>query len=109
MEKTKSKRITTALQVNIARRDLVDGVMKYAIRITKLYDKTKQASIQKRYNEFLQLNTDLAQNGFLHLPVFPPKSFFANDDDLNKRQAALETYLKALIDRKDTRNSKWIQ
>jgi len=80
--------------------------MKYAIHISKLYDTTKSLVIQKRYNEFLQLNNDLTQSGFLGLPYFPPKNFFASDEDLNKRQGCLETYLKELIERKDTRNSK---
>jgi hypothetical protein len=59
--------------------------MKYAIHITKLYDKTKSSILQKRYNEFLQLHMELTQCGFLLLPAFPPKTLFASDEHLNRR------------------------
>ena len=59
MERSEAKGIPTALQVAIPRRDSVEGVMKYAIHISKLYDNSRSEIVQKRYNEFLQLNSEL--------------------------------------------------
>ena len=35
----------------------------------------------------------------------PGKKYFVSEDDLNMRQLGLQTYLQALVGRKDTRNA----
>ena len=58
-----------------------------------------------RYNNFLDLHTALGQSGYRDLPAFPQKKYFMSAKDKEARQKGLENYMRALVDRKELRNS----
>ena len=52
----------------------------------------------------------LANQGYENLPNIPPKKLgiFFSDEDKRERRYGLEQFIKALVNRKDTRNSIWL-
>ena len=104
---TESEEIKTALQVRI------QGIVKdkdvdyYLVNIWLIYETSRQRQIKKRYSNFLELKENLATQGYDSLPNIPPKKLgiFFSDEDKRERRYGLEQFIKALVNRKDTRNS----
>ena len=102
-----SEEIKTALQVRI------QGIVKdkdvdfYLVHAWLVYDSKRSSQIKKRYSNFLELKESLANQGYDNLPNIPPKKLgiFFSDEDKRERRAGLELFIKALVNRKDTRNS----
>ena len=81
--------------------------MYYTIKLWLVYDPEKLSDpLKKRYTNFIELQQRLGQLGIQNLPQLPPKKYFMNDKDHDERQKMLEQYLRDIINRKETRNSK---
>ena len=105
-----SEEIKTALQVRIQGIVKEKDVFYYLINIWLVYDPNRQRQIRKRYSNFLELKENLVAQGYDNLPNLPPKKIgiFFNDEDKRERRHGLELFIKALVNRKDTRNSNAI-
>jgi hypothetical protein len=86
--------------------DYVRGAQKVFYRIKVEYG-GDDWEVQRRYNEFDQLNTVLKFH-FSNLPTMPGKSFFAikKPEDIEKRRSKLEIYLKLLVQREEVYANK---
>ena len=64
--------------------------------------------MEKRFKEFHALNERLRAKNYIDLPKLPQKTFLPvrNHDQLEKRRQELTLYLRELVNRRDTRNSK---
>jgi hypothetical protein len=67
----------------------------------------QQWSLEKRYNDFFQLNKALGAEHFYELPDLPKKTLFPirKSDHLDQRRLALASYLKKISEREDIMNS----
>ena len=67
----------------------------------------QQWSLDKRYNDFFQLNKALGVEHFYDLPVLPKKTLFPirNTNHLEQRRETLASYLKKISEREDILNS----
>lgn len=94
------------MQLKIFGREQNDGTTFYVIR-TWLIDEPGEISDanRKRYSEFFQLQETLERQGYQALPQLPSKKLFMSENEKEERQRGLESYLKELVNRKDTRNS----
>ena len=103
--------IKTALQLQIFSQEKRDGTTYFIIR-TWLVDEPSQISdpIARRYNDFDALNEKLVKEGYPQLPVLPRKriKLLMTDDNLFERQNGLQQYLRELVNRTDTRNSRHV-
>ena len=71
-----------------------------------IYDSNRQNQIRKRYSNFFDLRESLVTQGYDNIPTIPPKKLFLlSEDDKRERRYGLEQFIKALVNRKDTRNS----
>jgi len=98
--------IKTALQVAIFGREQSAGTTFYVIRTWLIYQPGEiSGPLQKRYSQFFELHEALERMGYENLPQLPRKKFYMSERDTDDRQRGLESYLKELVNRKDTRNS----
>ncbi|TNV82742.1 hypothetical protein FGO68_gene9612 [Halteria grandinella] len=116
MESIFNQEIKTALQVNIVSYrtessglSLIggSGVQHYLISLQKIYS-GEQRYLERKLTEFYSLNEELKVRAYRNLPKLPQKGMilFKNHEQLEKRKHELDTYLKKLIERRDTRNSQ---
>lgn len=82
------------------------GVQHYLISLQKIYS-GEQRYLERKLTEFYSLNEELKVRAYRNLPKLPQKGMilFKNHEQLEKRKHELDTYLKKLIERRDTRNS----
>jgi hypothetical protein len=64
--------------------------------------------LNKTFNEFHQLHSDLTNEGYINLPYLPDKTFIqvTNERKLSQRKIELEKYLQGIIKNKELRNSR---
>ena len=106
-----SEEIKTALQVRIQGTVKDGDVDYYIVHIWLVFDSKRTKQLKKRYSNFLELKESLERQGYDNLPNLPSKkiSLLFNDADKRERRYGLEQFIKALVNRKDTRNSIIIQ
>ena len=74
--------IKTALQVKIVGRQEREGTVYYSIRLWLIFNPENISKpIERRYNNFVQLHSELFNNGFENLPNLPAKKLFMNAED----------------------------
>ena len=106
-----SGEIKTALQVAIFGRQVQKGNTFYRIRTWLIYQPNQiHREVLKRYSQFFELHENLERLGFSFLPQLPKKrvNVFMSERDTIDRQEKLELYLRTVINRKDTRNSRLV-
>ena len=80
--------IKTALQLKIFGRSEKEGTVYYQIKIWLIFDPNKLSNpIEKRYNNFVQLYSDLTSSGYDNIPNLPAKKIglLMNENDKNER------------------------
>lgn len=80
----------------------------FSIELTKLHDQEKTV-LTKKYRQFADLRSELAQSGYPDLPLLPESKFLTflmTEQDFVVRQNGLAAFIRQLIERKDTCNSK---
>ena len=98
--------IRTTLQINITGYKQIRYVYYYTVQVTKLYS-GEQHYLDKRYNQFSQLQESLKNKNYVDLPRIPSKSYIPikSTEQLERRKAELTAYMKAMGNRRDIRNS----
>jgi hypothetical protein len=66
--------------VSIPGRKSKDGTVYYTVILQKIFAPDEQVILEKRYQNFFQLNQDLIQEGFTDLPQLPKKSYVGLTD-----------------------------
>ena len=78
----------------------------YVIHLSKIYS-GEQRYIERRLNEFYSLLEDLKLRAYKDLPKLPAKTLMPirGAEAQDRRKKELDTFLKDLIQRRETRNS----
>ena len=105
--------IKTALQTTIVSYRTESGgllgsaVTHYVVHLSKIYS-GEQRYIERRLNEFYSLLEELKLRAYKDLPKHPAKTLMPvrGQEAQDRRKQDLDTFLKDLIQRRDTRNSQ---
>jgi len=95
------------LKVSIPKYKKLDGTVYYQIELESNPDGDTSWKVERRFNEFYSLNTELSKH-FGSLPSIPGKTLFplTSHDVLTMRREALQKYLKALVKRRDVYSNR---
>jgi hypothetical protein len=93
------------LEIPIFERKYV-GNKQVVFFVVRLCCGRKKWNLEKRYNEFHDMNEAL-KNKHANMPAFPAKTYFSlsKDSDIHTRREGLNTYMKDLSNRLDMRTS----